>query len=218
MVTKEKSEYYHFDRKEMIPFIPQNYSKVLEIGCGSGGFRDNLSLEHEYWGIEPVESIAKSAKNNLSKVLAGSYEERYDDLPDDYFDLIICNDVIEHMVDHDQFLQSIKSKMKENAYIVASIPNVRYIKNIFELLILKDWRYKEGGILDNTHLRFFTKKSIIRTVTNNGYIVDKISGINPGGYGKGKIFKRFFYYVAMAIFGSDVQYLQHGIRIHIKNN
>lgn len=82
-------------------------------------------------------------------------------LPDQHFDMVICNDVIEHMVDHDHFLEHIKTKMRPGACIVGSIPNVRHLTALFKLLVAKDWPYSASGILDRTHLRFFTENSTI---------------------------------------------------------
>lgn len=88
----------------MVRFLPVAYSRVLEIGCADGEFRQNLTGEHEYWGVEPVRSAANTASKRLDNVLVGTYAEVEGDIPNDYFDLVICNDVIEHMVDHDKFL------------------------------------------------------------------------------------------------------------------
>lgn len=205
------ASYYEFDRKEMNSFLPEYYSKVLEVGCGAGNFRHNLALKNEYWGIEPVESVACLAMTKLDNVLIGTYEDLCDQIPNNYFDLIVCNDVIEHMVDYDFFLQSIKSKMKKNGVLIASIPNVRYISNIFYLLIEKDWKYIDYGILDKSHLRFFTQKSIVRIVSSNGWIIEKISGINS--YKPKSFLNRCIYGLALFFLGFDIKYLEFGIRI-----
>lgn len=140
------SEYYRGKRPDVGKFLPKQYARVLEIGCGEGEFVTNLRLPCEVWGIEPCERAAKNASEKLHKVLNGLYQEVSDLLPNDYFDLIICNDIIEHMEDHDQFFESIKTKMTENAYLVGSIPNVRYVGNLFALLIKKDWKYEDAYI------------------------------------------------------------------------
>ncbi len=208
------TSYYEFKRKEMRIFLPNNYSQVLEVGCGAGNFRDNLFLKNEYWGVEPVESVARLAMSKLDNVIIGSYEDVYNQIPDNYFNLVICNDVIEHMVNYDFFFQSIKNKMKKNGVLIGSIPNVRYISNLYSLLVNKDWKYNDHGILDKSHLRFFTKTSILRTVRENGWVVDKISGINSY---KPKSFLYLCSYIfALCIFGFDVQYLEFGIRISQK--
>lgn len=203
--------YYHGERTEVAVLLPKQYSRVLEIGCGEGGFRNNLNQAHEYWGVEPVESIAKLAQEKLDKVLVGTYQEVESIIPNNYFDLVICNDVIEHMSDHDEFFQSIKKKIKNDGSLVASIPNVRYIGNLWELLIKKDWEYKNNGILDRTHLRYFTRKSLIRTLSNNTFSIEQITGINC--YQPRSRLNRVIYFFAVLLFGRDIKYLQFGIRI-----
>jgi len=204
--------YYKNNRKEMIPLLPRQYSKVLEIGCGEGNFRENLKLAHEFWGVEPNELSAIKAEKKMDKVLIGLYEDVCNEIPDNYFDLVVCNDVIEHMVDHDEFFQSIKNKIKVKGVLIASIPNVRYIKNLNELLVKKDWEYKSDGILDWTHLRFFTEKSLKRTISDNGFITEDFIGLNPYKR-KGFGIRRFLYNVAIFWLGSDLRFMQFGVRI-----
>jgi 2-polyprenyl-3-methyl-5-hydroxy-6-metoxy-1,4-benzoquinol methylase len=113
------SPYYQSPRHEVVALLPKHYSRVLEIGCGAGRFRENLNQEHEYWGIEPVEPAAKIASKKLDKVLIGTYQEVLEQLPKDYFDLVVCNDVIEHMPDHEEFFQSIKNYIQKDGYLIA---------------------------------------------------------------------------------------------------
>lgn len=111
-------------------------------------------------------------------MLNGTYDDVSGDLPDNYFDLIVCNDVIEHMIDHDDFFEKIKQKMAPNATILMSIPNVRYIRNLLRLLLFKDWQYEDAGVLDRTHLRFFTEKSLRNTLCSHHYEILKFQRIN----------------------------------------
>ena len=194
----------------MMLLLPEQYSKVLEVGCGEGNFRINLSQENEYWGVEPIEASARKASKKLDKVLIGTFNEMFDQIPDDYFDLVICNDVIEHMTDHEEFFQSIKKKIKKEGCLVASIPNVRYILNLIELIVKKDWEYKDAGILDRTHLRFFTEKSLKRTIIDSGFEIDQFKGINI--YRSGGV-KRYFFNVVFMLLGQDARCMQFGIRI-----
>lgn len=161
----------------MAPFLPNTYERVLEVGCGAGAFVDHLRPSCEVWGVEPNADAASAAALKMHRVLTGRYDHVADQLPDGYFDLVVCNDVIEHMDDHDAFLEAIKSKMRPGGLIVGSIPNVRHVTALFKLLVLKDWRYSDSGILDRTHLRFFTERSLARTLQEHGYTIEMLSGV-----------------------------------------
>jgi 2-polyprenyl-3-methyl-5-hydroxy-6-metoxy-1,4-benzoquinol methylase len=208
--------YYQHKRAKLFFLLPSKYFKVLEIGCADGSFRHNLKPDCEYWGVEPMEKMAEVAAKKIDKVLIGTYQSVINKIPNDYFDLIICNDVIEHMSDHDAFLQSIMAKLVIDGCIIGSVPNVRYIMNLYELIIRKDWKYRDAGILDKSHLRFFSKKSLMRTFVEHGYKIEKIRGINPYKLKKDSfksIVKYFLFQLTYLFFGQDIKFLQFGFRI-----
>jgi len=175
---KDFEIYTHNDRSEMLSYIPQDASIVLDVGCALGSFGHRLKTERpiEVWGVEINEYAASIASERLDQVFCGAFDEKLN-LPHNKFDCVIFNDVLEHFVDPYGALLYTKNLLKKDGKIVISIPNVRYFDNIWNLLIKKDWQYTEQGILDRTHLRFFTSKSIIRTLENLGYSIDLIQGI-----------------------------------------
>ena len=172
--------YYVGLRNEMLRFIPRNIGKVLEVGCGEGEFGRLLksNLKAEVWGIEISETAAKNAQKELDKVLIGNIEEENIPLPKGYFDCIIFNDVLEHLRYPWNVLKNIKKNLKPNGYVVASIPNIRYYYTVYDLLRYGRWRYEDKGILDKTHLRFFTIESIKEMFKASGYYLSRIEGIN----------------------------------------
>lgn len=206
------SEYYNGTRSNVAEFLPEKYSRVLEIGCGSGGFRDNLTLNCEYWGIEPHRPAYEIASQKLDNVFNGTYDEFSEIIPNNYFDLVICNDVIEHMADHDNFLNEIKLKMAKGAYLVGSLPNVRYFPNLISLIFEKNWKYQDAGILDRTHLRFFTEKSILETFNHHSFIINDFSGINSISY-KPTSLRKILKILAIKALGKDTQFLQFAFRL-----
>lgn len=171
--------YFCHSRPELLSLVNFSYSKVLEVGCGDGTFSKQLDKANEIWGIEPNVSAALKAKEHMTKVFSGTYEQSYSEIPNDYFDLIVCNDVIEHMLDHEKFFRLIKDKLQKNGVLIGSVPNVRYYPNLINLLFHKNWKYENEGVLDRTHLRFFTEKSLLSCLHEQGYNQIKIFLINP---------------------------------------
>jgi SAM-dependent methyltransferase len=178
--TKPDS-YYQGTRPEMLPFIPTGVDTVLEVGCAAGGFGRQLKARgvREVWGVEVVESAARRAREVLDRVLIGDVAELIDDLPAAYFDVVLFNDVLEHMVDPYTVLARIKSRIKPGGMVVSSIPNIRYYFVLREFVLHKRWEYEEQGILDKTHLRFFTVTSIRNMYEGLGYEILRHEGLNP---------------------------------------
>jgi 2-polyprenyl-3-methyl-5-hydroxy-6-metoxy-1,4-benzoquinol methylase len=201
--------YYKNVRPEMLRYIPNSAKTILEIGCGSGNFSAQLVKEGvETWGVEPFEESAKEAKSKLYKVVVGTLDEKLSELPDNYFDVIVMNDVIEHLLEPWDDIVNLKSKLKKEGVLVTSIPNVRYSKNLFKMIFNRDWKYTDDLILDRTHYRFFTKRSIKRMFKDCGYTIESIKGINTT--------KSFLYFPFAVLFnilflGSqlDMFYMQH---------
>lgn len=172
--------YFRWMRDEMLPFIPDDVERILEVGCGSGAFAQLLKQNRnvEMWGMDIHEDAVKDAYAIFDKVLINNIEKDAVDLPLNYFDCILFNDVLEHLAYPWNVLSDIRKYISSSGYVVASIPNVRYYDNLKKLLINKDWQYETKGILDITHLRFFTEKSIVNMFEKSGYRVIQIKGIN----------------------------------------
>ena len=170
--------YYQQQRHDMRAYLPENPRRVLEIGCGEGGFIAAIAGSVEKWGIEPNAAAAEVAATRLHRVLIGRFEDVAAQLPLGYFDLIVCNDVIEHMDDHDRFLRDLRDCFADSGVLVGSVPNMRNYKVLFDLLFLRDWQYHDSGIQDRTHLRWFTQRSLRRSLTEAGYRIDVLRGMN----------------------------------------
>lgn len=200
-------DYYSGVRKEVFSKIFFKPVRILEIGCGEGGFRQNFDYEVEYWGVEP-SNAANKALVSLNRVINDTYDRAAPQIPDNYFDLIICNDVIEHISNCNEFIRDVKSKLADGGLLMASIPNVRYIGNLIGLLFWKDWKYTDSGILDVTHLRFFTYKSMVRFFEENDYEIVKSIGINRFPSFSWSI-KKILKNVMIIFLGGDARFLQY---------
>ncbi|NJL12973.1 MAG: class I SAM-dependent methyltransferase [Microscillaceae bacterium] len=199
-------EYYYGERAEMMAFYPQSARVVLDVGCAAGNFA--LALKQKYgaevWGLEYEAEAARQAAEKLDKVLAGDCALNMPLLPDAYFEVIFFNDVLEHLVDPYSVLQMAKSKLKPGGQIISSIPNVRYFRNLGNLLFKKQWKYEESGILDRTHLRFFTTRSIRDMYQELGYEILQHRGINATS----RSWKPFLVNLLTFNAFSDIRYVQ----------
>jgi SAM-dependent methyltransferase len=217
MTSDTDAAYYAQERPEVVPFLPPAAERVLEVGCSEGRFRANLPRTCEYRGVELSAEAARVAAKVLDTVLVGRYDDVASQLPAHYFDLVICNDVIEHLPDHDAFLEGIKEKMAPGAHLVGSVPNVRYLPHLVKLLVGKEWRYEEWGVLDRTHLRFFTCRSWERTLREHGFVVETIAGIN--GVASGATWpRRLAKRAAIAMLGADTRFRQFAFRVRLASN
>lgn len=175
------SNYYRHTRREMIQFIPKDSKRFLDVGCGDGRFgallKETLG-QIEVWGVEPTEPAFNSAKDILDRAVHGLFDDALP-LPRTYFDTVIFNDSLEHFVDHLAGLRTAHGLLRESGWLVASIPNVRFWPHVQSYIGEGDWKYQDAGILDRTHLRFFTKRSIPRELEAAGFEVVRLVGINP---------------------------------------
>jgi 2-polyprenyl-3-methyl-5-hydroxy-6-metoxy-1,4-benzoquinol methylase len=180
-IYEDKSpSYYIHSRPELHAFIPKPVKTALDVGCGSGNFGHTLKELYncEVWGIEPNKEAAIEAGKKIDKSINSIFTDNMPELTGKKFDIIFFNDVLEHLADPENALIACKKLLTKNGHIVASIPNVRWYPVILSLLRYKDFKYELSGVMDKTHLRFFTLKSIHRLFEDSGYKVITAEGIN----------------------------------------
>ncbi|MDX2069001.1 MAG: class I SAM-dependent methyltransferase [Haliscomenobacter sp.] len=187
MYEEKNPRYYALSRPEMQDYVPKSCQRILEFGCSNGDFGAQIKsrLGCIYEGIEPFESSAAVAKTKLDNVMLMSAEDYLiqPNFGQTKYDGIVFNDVLEHLVDPYTLLNKLKDALTPEGVIIASIPNILNFPAIRKLLFTKDFAYQESGIFDKTHLRFFTKKSIIRMFNEAGYSIQTIEGINRNSRG-----------------------------------
>ncbi|ODS33876.1 MAG: two-component response regulator [Candidatus Scalindua rubra] len=168
------AEYGDNPRTELIDLITEVPEQVFEIGCGSGATGVAIKQKFpnvKYIGLDSNKKAAQIAQTRLDKVIVSDIEKAQLDalgLTKEYFDLIICADVLEHLYDPWKTLFTLRDYLKPNGKVLASIPNIQNIDTIINLLN-GSWTYKKHGILDATHIRFFTFSGIMKMFSGTGY-------------------------------------------------
>ena len=174
---KDKTvNYYSTVRKDLLNFLPENScQKVLEVGAARGdtlvALKEN-KLAELVVGIDLFQMPGTNQTNPLIDkfIIADIEKDELTELERNYFDVVICGDVLEHLIDPWAAVEKLKGYLKKGGIFIASIPNIRHISVLNKIIFHGDFRYdRAGGLLDKTHLRFFCKKNAIDLFKNNDF-------------------------------------------------
>lgn len=167
-------DYYNQARPEVAALVPVECRRVLEVGCGDGELGRLLRWRgHRVTGIELVHEAAERARIRLDRVVTADVERDGFPFPPASFDAIVFADVLEHLVDPWRALREAVAVLAEGGVVVASIPNVQNW-DVLSRLLRGRWDYRERGILDFGHLRFFTSITIRALFAQAGLTVEHI--------------------------------------------
>lgn len=181
-------EYFSQVRREIFPFLPEKIARVLEVGCGTGdtlGFIKQSGRCEWAGGIELVSSAAAIARDKVDLLIEGNIEAIELPFEEGSLDVILCLDILEHLVDPWRVVQKLDKLLKPGGLLIASIPNVRHCRLVVPLLFLGKWQYRDSGILDKTHLRFFVRESAIALMESSGLKAEQVrtTGLDRGSKG-----------------------------------
>jgi len=178
---KRDKDYFSQERRDIEALIPEEAMRILDVGCGEGILGKRLLDKgaKEMVGIEINDDVCERAKDNLTRIICGDIESLEFPFDEGFFDCIVFADILEHLKDPFSTLKRLKKYLADSGLVVASIPNVRYY-GVINMLIEGHWKYEDYGILDRTHLRFFTKKEMEKLFADAGFEITGISAnIDP---------------------------------------
>jgi len=175
--SSKKQDYFSAARHEIIDLMPIFSQRVLEVGCGAGQTLEMIKGKNrcaETVGIELFRAAADEARCRVDSVHCLDVEK--DPLPENIgkFNLILLLDVLEHLVDPWTVLKKITNNyLEEDGKVIVSLPNAQHFSLVLPLL-LGSFRYADRGILDKTHLRFFTKSSAAELLESANLNIEKM--------------------------------------------
>ena len=184
---QEGGHYHDYVNVGLFDVISGTPRRVLELGCAGGMF--GLKLKEKFpgttvVGIEPGRAAAAVAATRLDRVINRRLEDvdfAAEGLEPATFDTMIAADVLEHLANPWRELVRVRPLLVPDAQLVASIPNVRNVALLANALVNGQWRYGERGLLDITHLRFFTLGEIARLFEETGYRLEGYAAnVSPG--------------------------------------
>lgn len=174
--------YFSNVREQFLLELPPNSSaRLLEVGCGNG----NTAAEARRtgrcgWcaGIELCDGPAAEATKRLDQVLVGDVETLSLPFPQAHFDVLIMSEVLEHLRDPWAVLRKLHPLLRPGAVVLAGSPNVSH-HGVIRMLLRGRWDLTPSGVMDRTHLRWFTPRTYAEMFQQCGYTVLAVGPANP---------------------------------------
>ncbi len=194
--------YFSHPRPELVAVLPDGTgNRVLDLGCGSGAMSTLIRAQGkagEIWGVEKFPEAAARARETgaLDTVLDGDLETLIGKLPVNHFSHVIAGDILEHLVDPWQVCTSLRACLVPGGTFICSIPNIRNLSFLLALTFKGRFEYRDSGVMDRTHLRFFARADVHDLFAQAGFTDIEIGPVRPK--------KRLSWRLGRAIFGDLV--------------
>ncbi len=172
-------EYHSNGRPDLVGMFRGQPRNAVDVGCATG--ENGLLIKQKFpncsvWGVETNRAAAAVASGRLDRVLVGKMEDFNLEelgLKKGELDAVLFADVLEHMYDPWRTMVSVREYLSDDGEVVISIPNIRNL-TVLVSLVGGTWDYESQGLLDITHIRFFTKTTFERLISETGYIVEAV--------------------------------------------
>ena len=167
---------------EVLARVPRTARRILDVGCGSGALARTIRAE---WPAEMVGITYSAAEADLGRDVFAQVHvadlNQFDAAPLGRFDAIICSHVLEHLSHPDELLRRLRPALNPGGSLLVALPNILFWRQ--RLLFLRGhFRYTQGGLMDDTHFRFFDWQTAAELVTGAGYelVERRAFGALPG--------------------------------------
>jgi methionine biosynthesis protein MetW len=182
-VSPQDATYFEFDRPEVRALVPEGAARVLDVGCGAGALGAALREERgiEVMGVELFADAAAQARERLDEVVEANLDE-LEELPFEpgAFDAMVFGDVLEHLHDPHRLLRTLRPWLADDGALVLSVPNVGHWSVVLPLLTKDRWPYADAGLLDRTHVHFFTFTEAEAMLRDCGFSLTAASATHGG--------------------------------------
>lgn len=175
----KSTDYYSSIRTELIALFDEGRKnlKILEIGAAFGEtlfYLKEKGIAQEAVGIDLFEDKNKENYKNIDRFIFGNIEQL--ELPEyeNYFDIILLPDVLEHLIEPKITLEKVHKYLNNDGQIIVSMPNIRHYSALIKIFVKGDFSYEESGIFDYTHRRFYCKKNIKELLESSNFKILKV--------------------------------------------
>lgn len=173
--NEKPRSYFSNIRYDIINLVTDKSKNVLEVGCGEGDTLLELKKLGKADYVVGIDIIGLGQEKYLDLFYKMDVEEESLPFSEGFFDVIICGDVLEHLLDPWSTVKKLRKYLKDGGYLIASIPNIRERSTMRTIFLKGDFKYVDSGILDKTHLRFFCKKNMLEMFKNANFTIETIT-------------------------------------------
>jgi 2-polyprenyl-3-methyl-5-hydroxy-6-metoxy-1,4-benzoquinol methylase len=168
--------YYEDPRPDIQALIDPRGLRTLDVGCGGGALSAALRARGAAFtaGIELDPAAAATARGRLDELIEGSAMDGELPWAPESFDALIFADVLEHLPDPDRVLARFLPFVSRDGTVIVSVPNMRFWSVLLRLIVDR-WSYTEHGVRDRTHLRIFTRRTLLQMLSSHGLRVERLA-------------------------------------------
>ena len=186
-MAEYRASYHGLVRQEIFPLVPHTGGRLLDVGGGVGATASALKAAGyvQTAGVIDLMAMEEEPSTNLDFRLSSDLEDvkGTQSILQSYgpFEVVLCLDVLEHLKDPWAMVSALHEALAPGGVIVASIPNISHYSAVLPLVMSGKWELRDAGILDRTHLRFFTRNSAVELMTSSGLSLNSIVAKASGG-------------------------------------
>jgi SAM-dependent methyltransferase len=169
--SAKPADYYSGCNEALLQAVPALGRRILEVGCGQGQLGAALRRQNpqrQVYGIEREAAVAAQARTRLDHVFVLDVERQDPPLEPGSLDCILYGDVLEHLLAPEEVLRRHQALLRPEGIILCSVPNVQH-HTLLTALLRGDWQYTGAGLLDATHLHFYSYSTFFKLLLDCGY-------------------------------------------------
>lgn len=180
--SKKPESYFAGCRADFVEALPDApEASILEVGCAHGGTGALALAQNKcqrYVGIEISPEVAGIARTKLTEVLTANIEEVDLPFPEQSFDALVLSEVLEHLIDPWETVSRLSQLVKPGGLVLASSPNISHY-SVIGNLVKGSWVLTDRGVMDRTHLRWFTPQLFTELFEQSGFDVFRVEPVTP---------------------------------------
>ncbi len=179
----KETSYFEWERPDVLALIPETARRVLDLGCGGGRLGASLKQRQpcEVWGVERDPVAAARARGRLDHVISADLSQAGLPVPPGAFDAVVCADLLEHLRHPQQLLRHCREWLTPAGQLILSLPNVQH-HSVITSLLDGNFTYEPAGLLDDDHVRCFTRREVEKLLFRAGYAIAELRIVPGAGW------------------------------------